>query len=78
MLIELGPYFLDIKSKGTSLDGNNHTIMTRSGLKSGEVILDAGCGVGGPSVYWTKQIPSIRLSPYQVEVTKGIISQGSS
>ncbi len=71
--------FLDDASAGGSYDDNNQTILTRSGLRSGQVVLDAGCGVGGPGLYAALHTPGlevhgITLSPYQAELAQRLIA----
>ncbi len=71
--------FLDDDSAAQSFDDNNQTILTRSGLRRGQVVLDAGCGVGGPGLYAALHIPAlevhgITLSPYQAELAQRLIA----
>ncbi len=75
--------FLDDASAGESYDDNNQTILTRSGLRSGQVVLDAGCGVGGPGLYAALHTPGlevhgITLSPYQAELAQRLIADSPS
>ncbi len=70
-------------SDGQSFDDNNRTILTRSCLRSGQVVLDAGCGVGGPGLYAATCIPDleihgITISPYQAEVAKRLIASSQA
>ncbi len=63
---------------GWSLDASTHALLSRAGLRSGEVVLDAGCGVGGPSLYAATHIPDLEIhgvtiSPYQAEIAQRLI-----
>ncbi|MCG3165349.1 MAG: hypothetical protein POELPBGB_01112 [Bacteroidia bacterium] len=58
----------------------NYTIKSAV-LKDNQVILDAGCGVGGPSVYFAKKINSvfqcITISSVQADIAKQkVINEG--
>lgn len=71
--------FLDGDSAGESYDDNNRTIVKRSGLRRGQVVLDAGCGVGGPGLYAAEHVPDlevhgITLSPYQAGLARKMIA----
>ena len=63
---------------GKSLDSSTRAILSRAGLQCGEVVLDAGCGVGGPCLLAATHIPDLEIhgltvSPYQVRVARGLI-----
>ncbi len=69
----------DEDSEGQSYDDNNRTILKRSGLRDGQVVLDAGCGVCGPGLYAAMHVPGLEvhgvtLSPYQAEVARKLIA----
>ncbi len=71
--------FRDDDSAGESYDDNNQTILNRSGLRGDQVVLDAGCGVGGPALYAALHTPGlevhgITLSPYQAELARKLIA----
>lgn len=57
----------------------NYTIQSAD-LRSGQHIIDAGCGVAGPACYFAKQLPEIKIeactiSDVQVEKAKGKIAE---
>ena len=63
---------------GESLEASNRAFLSRAGLQSGEVVLDAGCGVGGLGLYAATHIPDleihgITISPYQAKVAQRLI-----
>ena len=71
--------FCDGDSEGQSYDESNRTILRRSGLRCGQVVLDAGCGVCGPGLYAALHVPGlevhgITLSPYQAGVARKLIA----
>ncbi|MCY3879561.1 MAG: class I SAM-dependent methyltransferase [Rhodobacteraceae bacterium] len=69
----------DDDSEGQSYDDNNRTIVKRSGLRSGQVVLDAGCGVCGPALYAALHVPDlevhgITISSYQAQIAQKLIA----
>ena len=59
---------------------SNRFIFERAGLRSGQIVLDAGCGVGGPSLDAAASIPDIEIhgvtiSPYQAELAQRLIDE---
>ena len=63
-----------------SFDSSNDAILKRAGLRGGEVVLDAGCGVGGPSLYAASKFPDIEIHgiticAYQAEVAQRLIAE---
>ena len=71
--------FCDEGSGGESCDDNNRTILRRSGLRAGQVVLDAGCGVCGPGLHAALHVPGLQvhgvtLSPCQAEVARELVA----
>ncbi len=70
----------DDDSEGWSYEGSNRVILKRSGVRDGQVVLDAGCGVGGPGLYAALHFPDlevhgITLSPYQAGIARKMIGE---
>lgn len=59
---------------------HNLEIARRAGLRAGDHLLDAGCGVGGPSMdvaeaYLDVRIDAVTISPVQVELGQGLATE---
>ncbi|MDE0047930.1 MAG: class I SAM-dependent methyltransferase [bacterium] len=70
----------DDDSDGQSYEDNNRVLLKRSGVRDGEVVLDAGCGVGGPGLYAAMHFPDLEvhgvtLSPYQAGIARKMIAE---
>jgi cyclopropane fatty-acyl-phospholipid synthase-like methyltransferase len=56
-------------------------ILEKSGISDGERILDAGCGICGPSVYFATHrdvnIDAITVSPYQATIARELVAASS-
>lgn len=54
-------------------------LLERSGIQDGEHVLDAGCGVCGPSAYFAAhkrvQIDAVTISEYQVSVARELLTE---
>lgn len=85
---EMTPGYLDTygetiqgcRIKNQSADSLNDFLMKSSGLANGMNILDAGCGVCGPSIYFAKnldlQIEALTVSGLQVKIAnKNVTSE---
>ncbi|MDE0129686.1 MAG: methyltransferase domain-containing protein [Gammaproteobacteria bacterium] len=75
--------FRDDDSSGETYEDNNRTIVRRAGLRGGQVVLDAGCGVGGPGLYAALhvtdlEVHGITLSPYQAEIAQKLIADSAA
>lgn len=57
-----------------ALENTNRVLMNLAGIKTGDRVLDAGCGVGGSAIYLAKnqkvQVSGITLSEKQVKTAK--------
>ena len=68
--VHFGYYDHEVKSHGEALLNLNKVLAQKSGVKDGDIILDAGCGHGGSSVWlaenYNVQVTGITLVPHQV------------
>lgn len=68
--VHFGYYDRDINNHGQALLNMNKVMAQKSGVKDGDIILDAGCGQGGSSVWLAEhydvQVTGITLVPHQV------------
>ncbi|MCA1992793.1 MAG: class I SAM-dependent methyltransferase, partial [Coleofasciculus sp. S288] len=67
-------------AEGNPYRSSNLDCAARSGIQSGDRILDAGCGVCGPSIDIAQTISSVRidginLSPVQVSTARELVKQ---
>ncbi|MDB5661559.1 MAG: hypothetical protein JWS10_4174 [Cypionkella sp.] len=64
-------------ARPTSRIDLNRYLMERSGLRDGDHILDAGCGICGPSIHFAQNrnvtIEAVTLSSYQVSEARNAI-----
>jgi tocopherol O-methyltransferase len=69
--VHFGYYDHKVKSHGEALLNLNKVLALRSGVKDGDIILDAGCGQGGSSVWlaenYNVRVTGITLVPHQVK-----------
>ncbi|MEO7924244.1 MAG: methyltransferase domain-containing protein [Chitinophagaceae bacterium] len=72
LAIHYGYWDDKVKSFPQSLIRMNEVMMTTAGIKPGDRVLDAGCGVGGSSIFLASmlgcKVTGITLSPRQVEL----------
>lgn len=69
-----------IQHSGDPVRETNLFLASRAGMKSGDYVLDAGCGAGGPAVDIAQSIPNLRidginLSEAQVNTAKELVQQ---
>ncbi len=71
MGLHYGIWDSSIKSLAESIVNTNKIMVEMAGIKKGAKVLDAGCGVGGSSIYMAKEVGAhctgITLSEKQVE-----------
>lgn len=69
--VHFGYYDHEVKTHHESLLNLNKVMAQKSGVKNGDVILDAGCGQGGSAVWLAQnyhvQVTGITLVPHQVK-----------
>jgi cyclopropane fatty-acyl-phospholipid synthase-like methyltransferase len=69
--VHFGYYDNDVKTHNEALLNLNKVMAQKSGVKDGDVILDAGCGQGGSAVWLAEnykvQVTGITLVPHQVK-----------
>ncbi len=72
LAIHYGYWDEKVKSFPQSLIRMNEVMMETAGIKSTDTVLDAGCGVGGSSIFLASvlgcRVTGITLSPRQVEL----------
>lgn len=69
--VHFGYYDPEVKTHGEALLNLNKVLAQKAGVKEGDIILDAGCGQGGSSVWLAEnydvQVTGITLVPHQVK-----------
>jgi tocopherol O-methyltransferase len=74
MAIHYGYWDAEVKSFKASLGRMNQIMATFANIQAGEKVLDAGCGVGGSSIFlalnYNCHCTGITLSPSQLEIAK--------
>jgi len=72
--VHFGYYDHTVKTHHEALLNLNKVMAIKSGVKEGDIILDAGCGQGGSSVWLAENykvnVTGITLVPHQVEKAK--------
>jgi len=72
--VHFGYYDHKVKTHHEALLNLNKVLAQKGGVKDGDIILDAGCGQGGSSVWlaenYNVQVTGITLVPHQVEKAK--------
>jgi tocopherol O-methyltransferase len=72
--VHFGFYDDEAKSHSDALVNLNKVLAKKGGVKSGDVILDAGCGQGGSAIWLAEnfqvEVSGITLVPHQVEIAK--------
>ena len=72
--VHFGYYDHEVKTHHEALLNLNKIMAIKSEVKNGDIILDAGCGQGGSSVWlaenYNVKVSGITLVPHQVEKAK--------
>ncbi len=72
--VHFGYHDEDTLSHGDALNNLNRVMANKGDIKNGDIILDAGCGQGGSSIWLAKnfdvQVTGITLVPHQVKIAK--------
>lgn len=68
------------REEGDNARTSNLYLAARAGVRSGQRLLDAGCGVGGPSIHIAEACPgvsidAVTLSPVQVRMARERVAQ---
>ena len=79
LAIHYGYWDEKVKNFSQSLSRMNEVMMIEAGITSSDVVLDAGCGVGGSSIFLAKklgcQVTGISLSERQINKAKRLATQ---
>lgn len=74
MALHYGIWYEDTRTFIESLNNTNKHLAELAGITTGQVVLDAGCGVGGSAIYLAQNnqaiVTGISLSELQVETAK--------
>lgn len=73
MAMHYGFWMDGVRNFGAALAKQNEVTANRANIQSGDVVLDAGCGVGGSSVYLAQrgcEVRGITLSEKQIGVAR--------
>jgi len=74
--VHFGYYDHEVKTHGEALLNLNKVLALKGRVKDGDIILDAGCGQGGSSVWlaenYNVQVTGITLVPHQVKKAQKI------
>lgn len=72
--IHHGYWLTGAESKELATQNLVDLLISKSGLKRGDRVLDVGCGVGGTSIFlaseWDCKVTGITISPVQVEMAR--------
>lgn len=72
--VHFGYWDREVKSHGEALLNLNKILALKSGVKDGDIILDAGCGLGGSAVWlaqnYNVKVTGITLVPHQVKTAQ--------
>ncbi|ERM81044.1 hypothetical protein P872_11710 [Rhodonellum psychrophilum GCM71 = DSM 17998] len=72
--VHFGYYDQEVKTHDEALLNLNKVLAQKGGVRDGDIILDAGCGQGGSSVWLAEnydvQVSGITLVPHQVKKAK--------
>lgn len=80
--LHYGLWYDDTKSLAEAITNTNELVVRMLAISSDDVVLDAGCGVGGTSVYIAEntgaRVEGVTLSEVQLNIAQGHAAQSTS
>ncbi len=67
--------FVHVPGKSIDSTTNNLDLALRAGIQAGHQVLDAGCGVCGPSIDIARNIPSVHIDAVTLSPSQAVIAR---